>query len=257
MTVIDPDTGRLTGKDSGVGRYPEVARIVDVVLSQSGRQGSLQGKRIVVTTGGTVEPIDAVRFIGNRSSGRQGLAVAYEALREGAEVTVIAGATEEFSLPGINLLKVESAAQMQEAMQQTFPAADALVMAAAVADARPLRRKDGKIEKSHLKSIELIENPDLLAEISQQRRANQIVVGFAAETEGDLLERGRRKMHKKGTDLLFATDVSGGAVFGEHQTSGVLITKRGEDFQFQGADKHDVARAIVREIARELSSQNG
>ncbi|MEY4163506.1 MAG: hypothetical protein RLZZ79_458, partial [Actinomycetota bacterium] len=138
MTVLEPDTGRLTGNDSGIGRFPETKRIIDEVKRVSNNSGAMLGKRIVVTAGGTMEPIDAVRFIGNRSSGRQGLALAYEALREGGDVTVIAATTEEFELPGAKVVKVTTAAEMQQALAINFPNSDVLIMAAAVADARPV-----------------------------------------------------------------------------------------------------------------------
>ena len=257
MTVLEPDTGRLTGNDSGIGRFPETKRIIDEVKRVSNNSGAMLGKRIVVTAGGTIEPIDAVRFIGNRSSGRQGLALAYEALREGGDVTVIAATTEEFELPGAKVVKVTTAAEMQQALAINFPNSDVLIMAAAVADARPVSQSTEKIEKADYRRIELETNPDLLAEVSKQRRPNQILVGFAAETGGNLVERGRRKLHKKGVDLLFATDVSSGKVFGEAVTSGALLTRRGAEIHFENSDKHEVARAIIQEISQEFGALNG
>ena len=254
--VIEPDNGRLTGSESGVGRFPETARIISEVQKVSKNSGLLLGRRIVVTAGGTIEPIDSVRYIGNHSSGRQGLAIAYEALREGAEVTVIAGDTEEFELPGVNLVRVKTAIDMRDELERYVPSCDALVMAAAVADARPAAIKSEKIEKVAFDKIELIENPDLLAEVSTKRSREQILVGFAAETSSDLVERGRNKLHKKGVDLLFATNVSGGRVFGETLTTGALLTKRGEQFNFDKVDKHIVAKAILREMAKELDRIN-
>ena len=254
--VIEPDNGRLTGSESGVGRFPETARIISEVQKVSKNSGLLLGRRIVVTAGGTIEPIDSVRYIGNHSSGRQGLAIAYEALREGAEVTVIAGDTEEFELPGVNLVRVKTAIDMRDELERYVPSCDALVMAAAVADARPAAIKSEKIEKVAFDKIELIENPDLLAEVSTKRSKEQVLVGFAAETSSDLVERGRNKLHKKGVDLLFATNVSGGRVFGETLTTGALLTKRGEQFNFDKVDKHIVAKAILREMAKELDRIN-
>ena len=254
--VIEPDNGRLTGSESGVGRFPETARIISEVQKVSKNSGLLLGRRIVVTAGGTIEPIDSVRYIGNHSSGRQGLAIAYEALREGAEVTVIAGDTEEFELPGVNLVRVRTAIDMRDELERYVPSCDALVMAAAVADARPAAIKSEKIEKVAFDKIELIENPDLLAEVSTKRSKEQVLVGFAAETSSDLVERGRNKLHKKGVDLLFATNVSGGSVFGETLTTGALLTKRGEQFNFDKVDKHIVAKAILREMAKELDRIN-
>lgn len=257
IEVMEPDTGRLTGSDSGIGRFPETVRIVDSVLKISQRSGSLRGRKILVTAGGTIEPIDPVRFIGNRSSGRQGLAIAHEALAEGGQVTVIAGATEEFELSGATVIKVRTAAEMLQEMNQLIDGSDALVMAAAVADARPIDSADRKIEKADLLKIDLIRNPDLLAEVAKVKRADQVFVGFAAETQADLIERGMRKLTKKGVDLLFATDVSGGRVFGESITTGALLSKNGQRWDFQATDKNLVAKCIVREIARELEASNG
>lgn len=257
MTVVEPDVGRLTGSDSGVGRFPETSRIIQSVNQISGRSGKLIGRKIVVTAGGTVESIDPVRFLGNRSSGRQGLAIAYEALCEGAQISVVAAATEEFELPGAEILEARSAAQMLATLREILPASDALVMCAAVADARPVVNASEKISKEALEKIELTQNPDILAELAASKRAEQIFVGFAAETQGDLIDRGRRKLHRKGVDLLYVTDVAGGAVFGESKTSGSLISKRGEELHFDRVDKHEVARAIVAAISNELGAERG
>jgi len=257
MFVLEPDTGRLTGSDSGIGRFPETTRIIERVNEISGRSGKLTGRKIVVTAGGTVEAIDPVRFIGNRSSGRQGLAIAYEALREGAQVSVVAAATEEFELAGAEILTAKSATEMLDTLRGILPESDALVMCAAVADARPATSSTEKISKEELEEIELIRNPDILAELAAKKRAEQVFVGFAAETKEDIVDRGRRKLHRKGVDLLYVTDVAGGAVFGEPKTSGALLSKRGEELRFQNADKHEVARAIVVAISTELGATNG
>lgn len=256
VLVMEPDIGRLTGPDSGVGRFPETARILNEVAEITNRTGELLGKRVLVTAGGTIEPLDPVRFIGNRSSGRAGLAVAYEALREGAEVIVVAGSTEEFDLPGARIRRAFSATEMLTALQEEIPEADALVMAAAVADARPAKRSQEKITKDQLTSIEMVQNPDLLATVAPLKRSDQVFVGFAAETGRDLVERGMKKLHQKGVDLLYVTDVAGGKVFGDEKTSGALLTKRGERFDFQEVDKFGVAREIVSQISQELSRSN-
>ena len=257
VSVMDPDFGRLTGSDSGIGRFPETARILDQVSEISKRAGELVGRRILVTAGGTVEAIDPVRFIGNRSSGRAGLAVAYEALREGADVTVVAGSTEEFDLPGARVIRAASAMEMLSVLVDEIHDVDALVMAAAVADARPAAPSDSKISKEELGAVTLEANPDLLATLAQSKRDNQVFVGFAAETEPDLVARGMKKLHRKGVDLLYVTNVANGKVFGETQTSGSLLTKRGEQKDFQSADKFEVAREIVSAISRELSAVYG
>ena len=255
--VMEPDTGRLTGKDSGIGRFPETGRILDEVTRISKMSSRLLGRKVLITAGGTMEPIDPVRFIGNRSSGRQGLAIAYEALREGAEVTVISGITEEYVLPGAKRIDVRTADEMREAVLSELPLVDALVMSAAVADARPSNTSQEKIAKSDYSMIDLEKNPDILLEASKNRLPHQVLIGFAAETGESIREKGLRKLHSKGVDMLYVTDVSQGRVFGESETTGLLLTKRGEEWQFSSADKHEVGRRIVLELGRELGAING
>jgi len=255
--VMEPDTGRLTGKDSGIGRFPETNRILDELFKISRTSAKLVGKKVLITTGGTVESIDPVRFIGNRSSGRQGLAIAYEALREGAEVTVVSGITDEYQLEGIRRIDVQSAEEMHSEVMSEIASADVLVMAAAVADARPEKTSTEKITKTELSEISLVRNPDILAEVSKLKRPKQIFVGFAAETGERIREKGLKKLHAKGVDMLYVTDVTGGRVFGELETSGLLLSKRGDEWKFQSADKHEVGRRIVEELAREFGEENG
>jgi phosphopantothenoylcysteine decarboxylase/phosphopantothenate--cysteine ligase len=252
ITVMEPAVGKLTSGDEGIGRFPETESIINQIEKIVVRQQKLQSRRFLVTTGGTQEALDPVRFIGNRSSGRQGLEIAYQAKREGAEVTLIAGATEEFELSGVKTIRVETTLEMQRALKDEIESADALIMAAAVADARP-EKSEGKIAKENLGDIKLIMNPDLLAELSRKKRADQIFVGFAAETNADLKERGLRKLHQKGVDLLYVTDVSGGKVFGESTSSGILLSKRGEAWSFPNNPKSEIAREIVELVAKELT----
>lgn len=255
--VLEPDVGRLTGADSGIGRFPETERILKEFELLSRREAPLEGKKILITAGGTIEPIDPVRFIGNRSSGRQGVAIAYEALMSGAEVTLIAGATEEFDLPGIRRIDVTTTAEMGRAIEDEIEAQDALIMSAAVADARPAKSEPGKIEKSSLTSLELVRNPDLLATAAATKSEKQVFVGFAAETgsSADIRDKGLQKLRSKSVDLLYVTDVSNGRVFGETSTSGALLSNNGEEIHFQNADKFEVARAIVRAVAREFATR--
>lgn len=257
ISVMEPDHGRLTGKDSGIGRFPETSRIIESVTALVGIRGRLKGKKVLVTAGGTIEAIDPVRYIGNRSSGRQGLAIAYEALREGAEVTLIAAQTEEFTLEGVKRIDVKSAVEMQAKLEDELSDADVLVMAAAIADARPVIASTEKIGKSSFTNIELAQNPDLLADAAKQKLAHQVFVGFAAETGKGIKERGLKKLHSKGVDLLYVTDVSGGKVFGEEESSGSLLSKRGDVWDFEKVDKFKVGRKIVEEIAREMEMANG
>ena len=255
--ILQPDTGRLTGTDSGIGRFPETLRIIGKVREICDSNSGLKGKKIVVTTGGTMEPIDPVRFIGNKSSGRQGLAIAYEALREGAEVTVISGITEEYVLGGIKRIDVKTAQEMQNALSIELESADALVMAAAVADARPEIASSEKVNKEDFRALSLVKNPDILAESTKNKRENQVFVGFAAETGDGIREKGLKKLHSKGVDLLYVTDVSDGKVFGEKETTGILLSKRGSEWSFKAADKHELGRRIVSELIQELGVING
>ena len=255
--ILQPDTGRLTGTDSGIGRFPETLRIIGKVREICDSNSGLKGKKIVVTTGGTMEPIDPVRFIGNKSSGRQGLAIAYEALREGAEVTVISGITEEYVLGGIKRIDVKTAQEMQNALSIELENADALVMAAAVADARPEIASSEKVNKEDFRALSLVKNPDILAESTKNKRENQVFVGFAAETGDGIREKGLKKLHSKGVDFLYVTDVSNGKVFGEKETTGILLSKRGSEWSFKAADKHELGRRIVFELIQELGVING
>ena len=257
ITVLEPDNGRLTGKDSGIGRFPETARIIGEVLQVSNSDAKLLNKKVLVTAGGTREPIDPVRYIGNRSSGRQGLAVAYEAIRAGAEVTVIAGETDYFELEGARVIKIETADEMREAVAAEFPLTDALVMAAAVADAKPVQGSDEKIKKDKLQGIDLVLNADILAQAGENKTSSQMVVGFAAETGVDNLKLAQEKLQRKKADLLYFNNVSNGAIFGSENTSGYLLSADGGQEAFHQVDKHVVAKAIVRSIGKRLERVNG
>jgi len=257
ITVLEPDNGRLTGKDSGIGRFPETARIIEEVLQVTNSDAKLLNKRVLVTAGGTREPIDPVRYIGNRSSGRQGLAVAYEAIRAGAEVTVIAGETDYFELEGARVIKIETADEMREAVAAEFPITDVLVMAAAVADAKPVQGSDEKIKKDKLQGIDLVLNADILAQAGENKTSSQMVVGFAAETGVDNLKLAQQKLQRKKADLLYVNNVSNGAVFGSEKTSGYLISADGGQEAFHQVDKHVVAKAIVKSIGNRLERING
>lgn len=252
MVVIEPEIGRLTGKDSGIGRFPETATILAAVHELTNTQPLLQGKRVIVSAGGTRESIDPVRFIGNHSSGRQGLAIAYEALKAGADVTVIAGETDPFNLPGATVIKVKSAEDMLKVIEQNFVDADVLVMAAAVADFKVDQDSPVKLKKDELTHIALVKNPDILATMGAKKRSHQVIVGFAAETAHDIENLGLKKMQSKGADLLYVNDVSGGAVFGQELTSGMLLGMDIAARSFKNESKYVVAQEIVKEIANRL-----
>ena len=252
--VMEPETGRLTGKDSGIGRFPETSTILSVVQSIAKTAPTLEGKKVIVSAGGTREPIDAVRFIGNRSSGRQGLAIAYEALRAGADVTVVSAATDPFELEGANIIQVESAEQMKQVIEAEFIDADVLVMSAAVADFRVEESSIGKIKKEAFSGLNLVRNDDIVAAVGAKKRPHQVIVAFAAETASNLAELGEKKLRAKNADFLYVNDVSGGAVFGEEVTSGLLLSMDAAPKIFQNVSKHEVAQEIVHSVSSRLES---
>lgn len=252
--VMEPETGRLTGKDSGIGRFPETSTILSVVQSIAKTAPTLEGKKVIVSAGGTREPIDAVRFIGNRSSGRQGLAIAYEALRAGADVTVVSAATDPFELEGAHIIQVESAEQMKQAIEAEFIDADVLVMSAAVADFRVEESSIGKIKKEAFSGLNLVRNDDIVAAVGAKKRPHQVIVAFAAETASNLAELGEKKLRAKNADFLYVNDVSGGAVFGQEITSGLLLSMDGAPKVFHNVSKHDVAQEIVHSVSSRLES---
>jgi phosphopantothenoylcysteine decarboxylase/phosphopantothenate--cysteine ligase len=252
--VLEPDVGRLTGKDSGIGRFPETSTILDAIQTISKTKPTLQGRKIVVSAGGTREAIDPVRFIGNRSSGRQGLAIAYEALRAGADVTVVSAATDPYHLEGAQVIHVESADDMQRAIEAEFVDADALVMAAAVADFRVETSAISKLKKESFSNLNLIRNDDIVASVGMKKRSNQVVVAFAAETSTQLEELGEKKLRAKNADFLYINDVSGGAVFGEEMSSGLLLSMDGAPRIFSNVSKYEVAQGIIEAISHRLGS---
>ena len=254
ITVLEPEVGRLTGKDSGVGRFPETSTILSAIQAISNVRPSLAGKKVIVSAGGTREAIDAVRFIGNRSSGRQGLAIAYEALRAGADVTVISGATDPYVLEGARVINVESAAEMKNVIETEFVDADVLIMAAAVADFRAAESSSVKIKKESFSNLPLIRNDDIVAMVGSKKRAGQVIVAFAAETSENLGELGEKKLRAKNADFLYVNDVSGGAVFGEDETSGLLLSMDGAPQVFEKVTKHAVAQEIVRAVSTRLGN---
>lgn len=255
--VIEPDSGRLTGSDSGKGRLPEPAAIVELALGFVANSQILAKKKVVVTAGGTREPIDPVRYIGNYSSGNQGLAIAYAAVAAGAEVTLIA-ANLELSTSGIHRVVVANTAlEMKLAVETAVRECDVLVMTAAVADFRVERPSDAKIkrhESAGLLELKLVENPDILKSIVNSEY-NGLTVGFAAETAGSLARLATLaevKLAAKGCDLIVANDVSNGAVFGSDRNQAYILSSNGESVEVAGT-KAQVAVVLVAQIAKALS----
>jgi phosphopantothenoylcysteine decarboxylase/phosphopantothenate--cysteine ligase len=243
--VIEPDEGRMTGDDFGIGRYPEVSRIISELSAYAELKSDLLGKKVLVTAGGTREAIDPVRFIGNHSSGKQGYAIAKAARNRGAQVVMILANSNLPELPGVETISVSSTLQMQEALNSHFPECDLLFMAAAVADARPVAMASQKIKKSDLNQIELERNPDLISELSKKSRASQILVAFAAETGEVDVTAAKVKLSSKGVDLLYLNDVSNGSIFGSDKTEGKLIDSNGSVYECSEQDKDTLADLLL------------
>ena len=248
--VMDPEVGRLTGSDEGQGRFPETASIVKEFDELTGNISDLVGKRVLVTAGGTRENIDPVRFIGNRSSGKQGIAIALAAKKRGALVHLIAANVDEKDVRGIQTTHVVSTQEMHEALTEQFPQCDILIMSAAVADARPKLVSFEKIKKTLLGTIELTPNTDLIAEMSKSK-TTQLMIGFAAETK-DHLQEARRKMESKGLDLIYVNDVSGGAIFGKDKTMGTILTRNGADIAVKEVSKDALGNLLLDQAIRQL-----
>ncbi len=248
--VMDPEVGRLTGSDEGQGRFPETASIVKQFDELTGNISDLVGKRVLVTAGGTRENIDPVRFIGNRSSGKQGIAIALAAKKRGALVHLIAANIDQKDVKDIQTTHVVSTQEMHEALTEQFPQCDILIMSAAVADARPKLASFEKIKKSLLGTIELTPNTDLIAEMSKSK-TNQLMIGFAAETK-DHLQEARRKMESKGLDLIYVNDVSGGAIFGKDKTMGTILTRNGADIAVKEVSKDALGNLLLDQAIRQL-----
>ncbi|HXY66625.1 MAG TPA: bifunctional phosphopantothenoylcysteine decarboxylase/phosphopantothenate--cysteine ligase CoaBC [Mycobacterium sp.] len=273
--VLEPASGRLTGADSGAGRLPEAEEIVTFAQLLLERHDAmpydLAGVKLLVTAGGTREPIDPVRFIGNRSSGKQGYAVARVAAQRGAEVTLIAGHTAGLIDPaGVEVVQISSAQQLADAVSKHAPDTHVLVMAAAVADFRPAQVATAKIKKGATEdtappTIELVRNDDVLAEAVQARAAGQLpnmraIVGFAAETgdaNGDVLFHARAKLRRKGCDLLVVNAVGEGKAFEVDHNDGWLLASDGTESALQHGSKTLMASRIVDAIVAFLNGGGG
>jgi len=226
--VVNPGEGRMTGSDFGVGRYPETSNIIAEVNKHLPQLADLLGRKILITAGGTREPIDPIRFIGNRSSGKQGFALAVAAASRGAQVHLVTANTDLPTVEGITTTLVETAEEMAAVLELEFPHSDALIMSAAVADAKVANYSEAKIRKESLNRVDLAKNPDILKSLSTNKKLNQIIIGFAAETSEDLAtleENGRAKLASKSLDLIYVNNVTNGAVFGSNFTQGLIIDR--------------------------------
>ncbi|HWU47453.1 MAG TPA: bifunctional phosphopantothenoylcysteine decarboxylase/phosphopantothenate--cysteine ligase CoaBC [Humibacter sp.] len=261
VTIVGPASGALTGTDEGVGRMEEPETIVESALAalrraqgRNGAAGDLAGRRIVVTAGGTREPLDPVRFLGNRSSGRQGVALATAARDRGAAVTLIAAHLEVPAPAGMTVVPVATALELQHAVEDASAAADLVIMAAAVADYRPVAVRDAKIKKDETGdnlTLELVQNPDILASLAAHPRPGLTIVGFAAETEQDrdrLLRIGREKLLRKGCDYLVVNAVGWRQGFATESNEVVVLDRTGTIVLEASGTKLSVADRILDRV---------
>jgi phosphopantothenoylcysteine decarboxylase / phosphopantothenate---cysteine ligase len=260
--VIEPAEGRLTGADTGKGRLPDPLEIFELcrdVLSRGVSTPDLAGRSVVVSAGGTREYLDPVRFLGNRSSGLQGYALARAAAARGAEVTLVAANVTLPDPAGVKVVRVETTSQLRDAVVSATSGADAVVMAAAPADYRPVSVSESKMKRAadgSAPALELTQNPDILAEISHDRaRPGSVIVGFAAETgddTGSVLELGRAKLARKGCDLIVVNDVGGGAVFGAADNQAVILGADGAQVDVPLGSKGALAHAIWDQVVARM-----
>ncbi|WP_331446246.1 bifunctional phosphopantothenoylcysteine decarboxylase/phosphopantothenate--cysteine ligase CoaBC [Streptomyces xanthochromogenes] len=254
--VVEPAVGRLTGVDTGKGRLPDPGELFEVcrrVLARGSAERDLAGRHVVVSAGGTREPLDPVRYLGNRSSGKQGYALARTAVARGARVTLIEANTGLPDPAGADVVHVGTAVQLREAVLKAGADADAVVMAAAVADFRPESYAAGKIKKKDGQEpapLTLVRNPDILAEISAERaRPGQLVVGFAAETD-DVLANGRLKLRRKGCDLLVVNEVGERKTFGSEENEAVVLGADGSETPVPYGPKEALADTVWDLVGR-------
>lgn len=256
VQVIDPGVGQLASKgEHGVGRLAEPAELLAACeqrLAATGARRDLDGLSVLVTAGGTREPIDSVRYVGNRSSGRMGFALAAQAARRGAAVTVLAANVALPRDPAVDYVEVETAAQLADACQRAFPAADVLLMSAAVADFRPVDPPDAKIKKddSAPDAIRLERTPDILSGLAQQRRADQTVVGFAAEHGDGALAYARDKRARKRLDAIVVNDISRADIGFDTADNEVTVITSARELPLPRAPKTEIADAILDEVVR-------
>jgi len=255
FVVVAPDEGRMTGSDVGIGRYPEVNKIIEIINLTAHITADLAGKKLLITAGGTREPIDPIRFIGNRSSGRQGFALAAAAASRGAQVHLIAANTDLPVIEGVTITSVETADQMAAVLEYEFSECDALIMSAAVADAKVANYSDQKIKKENLDVVSFSKNPDILKNLSEKKKPSQVVVGFAAETIAGLSElqkRGEEKLASKSLDLIYVNNVSDGAVFGSENTQGLIIDKNHNVIKVPQISKDTLSDILLDQLVSKL-----
>ncbi|WP_405802866.1 bifunctional phosphopantothenoylcysteine decarboxylase/phosphopantothenate--cysteine ligase CoaBC [Streptomyces sp. NBC_01187] len=261
--VIEPAVGRLTGVDTGKGRLPDPDEIFEFcrrVLARGaeGVRADLVGRHVAISAGGTREPLDPVRFLGNRSTGKQGYALARTAAARGARVTLVSSNSALPDPAGVDVVRTGSARELHEAMVKAAADADAVVMAAAVADFRPATYATGKIKKKagqEPEPLDLVRNPDILAELAARRaRPGQVVVGFAAETD-DVLSHGRAKLAAKGCDLLVVNEVGVSKTFGSEENEAVVLGADGSETAVPHGPKEGLADTVWDLVAARLAGE--
>lgn len=256
FVVIEPDEGRMTGSDVGVGRYPELSKIFIEVQSKLQNNSDLAGRRIIVTAGGTREPIDPVRYIGNRSSGKQGFALALAAATRGAKVHLISANADLPNIDGVEVTKIETASELLSVLEGEFPKCDALIMSAAVADFKISDYSQSKIKKSEFTKMDLTKNPDILARMAEIKKSGQIMMGFAAETDSNfenLVKLGFEKLRGKSLDLLYVNNVTNGAIFGSDLTQGIIIDSNEININIPEISKDTLSDILLDQLVSKLS----
>ena len=256
FVVIEPDEGRMTGSDVGVGRYPELSKIFSEVQSKLQNNSDLAGRRIIITAGGTREPIDPVRYIGNRSSGKQGFALALAAATRGAKVHLISANADLPNIDGVEVTKIETASELLSVLEGEFPKCDALIMSAAVADFKISDYSQSKIKKSEFTKMDLTKNPDILARMAEIKKNGQIMMGFAAETDSNfenLVKLGFEKLRGKSLDLLYVNNVTNGAIFGSDLTQGIIIDSNEININIPEISKDTLSDILLDQLVSKLS----
>jgi len=252
ITVIEPDNGRLTGADSGPGRFPKVSRIVDEVQQVLNHKADLAGVKILISAGGTQEPIDAVRYIGNRSSGKQGHSLAVAAANRGADVSLVLANSLLPDIDGVEMVRVVTAKDMHYALEERFGSSSALIMSAAIADIRPANPSRDKVSKEDLHELLIEQTEDILAALSAKKRQGQILIGFAAQTGSNREELAFAKLQRKALDLIYVNDVSGGAVFGSDMTAGAILDPTGARREIPSMSKDSLSNILLDSLVDKL-----
>ena len=243
ITVLDPSVGKLTSGDVGIGRFPESAQIVREVEEKLHHKSDLRNRTVLISAGGTREAIDPVRYIGNLSSGKQGIALAINAASRGASVSLVIANSQDTEIEGVEVVHVTTAQQMNLEMQNRFTGTDIVVMSAAVSDARPASPSSTKYAKGELTSISLVENPDIIGTLAL-KKVKEFVIGFAAQTGSDSIIKAQEKLRAKNLDLIYVNDVSGGDIFGKDDTEGTILDVEGKKTEFSRNSKMTLASQL-------------